>query len=123
MRTYIPSPGKVQPKPTKKFTRDAPCTKVDLWNCFRDGLRFKPRPVVEARGEIGAPAPRYLIKKEYLTLCTVGNVEYYELTERGRHWLTDGLKEFLKHNPDRTKDCKELPPSWTARQVRIPRTR
>lgn len=91
-------------KPVKVFTRDAPCTKVHLWNCFRGvvahALRFVARPVVEAQGEIGKNSAKHMIGKGYLVYRTVGNIDYYVLTAKGEAWLADGLAAHLRRHPD-----------------------
>lgn len=90
----------VEVKEVKVFTRDNPCTKVDLWNCFRPKDNFEPRPVVEARGEIGLNAPKYLLREGYAMAYTMKGIDYYELTTTGQQWLTRGLVKHLEKHPD-----------------------
>jgi len=87
-------------KEIKVFTRDNPCTKVDLWNCFYQGGTFAARPVLETRGEIGLHAPKYLRKHGYATLVSRGNIDAYVLTKAGQQWLVDGVKRHLELHPE-----------------------
>lgn len=88
-----------KPKPVKVFTREDPCTKVHLTNCFYRGGQFVPRAMVEARGEIGLNAIKYLRREGYATVTTQGDVDVWALTEAGQHWLIAGLKRHLELHP------------------------
>ncbi len=87
-------------KPVKEFTKENPCTKVDLHNCFAGTHGYVRRPVVEAQGEIGVNAPKYLIRKGYATYRSSEGIDYYELTTEGTVWLFEGLAAHLKRHPD-----------------------
>jgi|SRR5471030_1188101 len=87
-------------KQTRVFTRDNPCTKVDLFNCFKGEDQFVARAVVETRGEIGLNAPKYMVKNGFVRRYDSGNIEYYELTDEGRDWLIAGLKRHLELHPE-----------------------
>lgn len=90
----------IVPKPVKKFTRDQPCDKVDLFLCFNRGGRFVRRALVEARGEIGVNAMgKYLKPKGYAREYEEANVDWWELTPAGEAWLTKGLARHLELNP------------------------
>ena len=92
----------IQPKPVRVFDREHPCTKVELFNCFWDPVRkdWRPRAVVEARGEIGDNAPKYLLKKGYARTFGRQFVDWYELSETGKDWLVKGLAAHLKRHPE-----------------------
>lgn len=111
----------VEVKPVKQFTRDNPCTKVDLWNCFRAASGFVRRPVVEARGEIGLNAPKYLLREGYAMTYTVQGIDYYELTDTGKDWLTRGLTKHLEKHPEDRKRVRNLPmqKTGTRRVLRV----
>jgi hypothetical protein len=113
-------------KPVKVFTKDQPCTKLEIHNCFAGPHGYIARPVVEAQGEIGKNAPKHMLSKLYLVYRTVGNIDYYELTRTGTIWLHDGLAAYLKHHPDRQKDVKVVSssvpkPATAVRVARSPR--
>lgn len=108
----------VQPKPIKKFTRASPCTKVDLWNCFHRAGGFTRRAVVEARGEIGINAIKYLRDKGYANDVYDGGVDYWELTGPGKDWLRRGLASHLKRYPEAVFDV-EHPEATTNRRRRV----
>ncbi|MEG1121233.1 MAG: hypothetical protein RSE62_03420 [Citrobacter sp.] len=93
-------------KPVKIFSRENPCTKVDIHNCFFDGRTYVRRAVVEARGEIGLNTPKYLLKNEYLAATHERGIDYLALTQAGKEWLEDGLRRFLALHPERAADVK-----------------
>lgn len=89
----------ITPKPVKVFSREEPCTKVDLFNCFSHNGAYVRRAIVEARGEIGVNAIKYLLKKGLASVVEEGNVAYWELTGEGEFWLRDGLARHLVLHP------------------------
>ena len=93
----------------KHFTRDNPCTKLDIWNAFR-GRRGFIRPQVDtAHAIIGLNAPRYMIASGYLECHDINGVERYVLTAIGINWLMTKFKSYLNNHPlDRSK-AKNLP--------------
>ncbi len=99
----------VEIKEPRKFTRDNPCTKVELWLCFHAGPDFARRPVVTARGEIGLHAPKYLLKQGYMRMYSERGIDYYELTDEGREWLRGGLVQFLLKHPHRAREIQYPP--------------
>ena len=94
-------------KEVKTFTRENPCTKIDIHNCFFDGRTFVARPVVETRGEIGLNTPKYLLKNEYATATHERGIDYLSLTQAGKEWLEDGLRRFIALHPERAADVKK----------------
>lgn len=94
----------------KVFTRDNPCTKVDLHNCFFRGGRYVNRPVIEAKTEIGENAPKYLIREGLVVLRDIGGVDTYCVTPKGDQWLRTGIVRYLELHPERLKDCTFPPP-------------
>ncbi len=90
----------ITPKPVKIFTRDLPVTKVDLHNCFCPAGQYVKRAVVEARGEIGLNAIKYLLKNDYATRFEERNVDYWKLTADGEEWLRKGLARHLELHPE-----------------------
>ena len=94
------------------FTRDNPCTKVHLHNCFYRGGRYVNRPVVEAKAEIGENAPKYLIREGYVNVRLIGGVDYYVLTPAGDQWLRQGVHRYLTNHPDKISECREPPAGY-----------
>lgn len=90
----------IMPKDVKVFTRDDPCTKVDLFNCFQAPSGYRPRAVVEARGEIGVNAIKYLLREGYAEAFEEAGVSWWKLTRDGEAWLTEGLRRHLELHPD-----------------------
>lgn len=96
-------------KEARKFTRDNPCTKVEIHNCFWVVDKYKAQPVVHAKTQIGDNVPKYLMREGYLEEKTMGGVDFYRLTPDGEHWLRDGLKRFLELHPERISDVVSSP--------------
>lgn len=108
----------------KVFTREQPCTKVEIHNCFYAPGGYKARMVIEARTEIGINVPKYLLREGYAVQELRGGSDYLELTEEGEEWLRTGLARQLELHPERRLDCKgfnTVPKKAAA--VRIRRTR
>ena len=95
-------------KPTKVFTREQPCSKVDIWNCFITAKGLAPVMVVASRGEIGLNVPKYLLKNEYLEAYTEKSVDYYRLTPSGEEWLRKGLNRHLELHPGEVENVLHL---------------
>jgi hypothetical protein len=96
------------------FTRDNPCNKLILWNCFRTRRGFKKIQVDEAKAQIGENAPKNMLKNEYVVVVESRNVEYYQLTEEGKFWLKTGMAGFVKRYPEEAGDAVYLPKSIAA---------
>ena len=96
------------PQP-KVFTKDRPCSKVEIWNCFRGPRNWRSRPIVDARAVIGCNVPNVLIKAGRARMSSSGRVDTIALTEEGREWLKTGLKRYLVNNPQRASEAKNLP--------------
>lgn len=99
----------IHAKPVKVFSRDLPCTKIDILNCFHGPEGYRPRPTVETRGEIGENAPKYLSKKGYMRTYQRNWVDYQELSETGKRWLEDGIKSLLRREPGELRKIAHLP--------------
>lgn len=101
----------------KVFTRENPCTKVDLWNCFRQGGKFVSVPVVQAQSVIGVNVPKYLLREGYATAVARKGVDYYTLSRAGESWLQSGVTKHLQRHPsDQALLMESIPggPSATA---------
>lgn len=117
----------------KTFTKDEPCTKLDIWNCFvavRGG--FREVPVIEAWGIIGRNVPRVMERSGYLIHKSGGAGgemrETYSLTEAGKQWLDKGFRNYLRNHPLHASRARVLPsearaPAATRRIVRVRRMR
>jgi hypothetical protein len=104
----------------KHFDRANPCTKVDLHNCFYRAGKYVPRRVIEARSDIGLNAPKYLLREGYATETTVGNADFYILTEEGKAWLSKGIRRYLELHPEAVLDCREPPVGFHPPSARKP---
>jgi len=97
-------------KAPRLFTRDDPCTKIDLHNAFwRDG-KYQDTPVVDARAVIGLNAPKYLLREGFIQERSIGGVDWYVVTWKGKAWLRSGIIRFLELHPERAGECNEPPP-------------
>lgn len=96
------------------FTRDNPCTKVEIHNCFASTGRYADTPVVEAKTIIGENVPKYLLREEYVVVRLIGGVDHYCLTPDGRKWLQEGILRYLELHPERVTECVNLPPGYAS---------
>jgi hypothetical protein len=96
-------------EPTRVFTREDPCTKVHIWNCFigPKGLATSV-PVVTSRSKIGLNTPKYLLREGYIDRFTEAGVEYYIVTPSGEEWLRKGLKRHLELHPDERAEVVQI---------------
>lgn len=102
----------------KIFTRDDPCTKIDLHNCFYRNMRYAAVPVVEAQSIIGKNAPKYLLREELIVLRSTKGVDFYVPTAKGDAWLRAGILRFLELHPERASECKSRPLGYMAEAPR-----
>lgn len=85
------------------FSKDQPCTKIEIWNCFRARTGFRVVPVVEARRMMGRSVPNHLVREGKAEHVTNRRGECLKLTPDGEQWLTEGTERYvrnkLKHEP------------------------
>lgn len=114
----------MKPEP-KVFTKDAPCSKFDIWQCFRSTSGFVAVRTVVAQSIIGLNVPRIMEREGRLVREEMGGVEFYALTPEGKAWLMAGFQAYLKNHPAHVALAKALPISWgyTAHSGRLRRTR
>ena len=93
-------------KEARKFSRDDPVTKVELFNALFDGHTFVECPVIDFKMQCGDNAIKYLMREGYAYTVSKNNVDYYGLTPIGEQWLREGLARFLVLHPDRAADVK-----------------
>lgn len=96
----------------RRFDRENPCTKVELHNCFFDGIRYRPRRVIEARTIIGENAPKFLLREGYALVTTQAGADFYTLTPDGDAWLRKGIARYLELHPERLQDVQHPPPGF-----------
>lgn len=113
---------KLTPKAVREFTREDPVTKVHLFNCFGP-KPYRPRAVIEARGEIGINAIKYLVKNGYATTYCMRSVDYWELTTAGHEWLEKGLLRELELHPERVRALHYPAPVKRTAAVKRPAAR
>jgi hypothetical protein len=104
------------PEP-RVFTRDNPCTKKDLWVCFRDERGFKKVQVAQAHAIIGVNAPRVMERNGYVVKETYRSAEWYALTFEGEQWLLRGIQSYIRNHPSERADIPFL--EETARRRRV----
>jgi len=107
----------LQPQPVREFTREEPCTKIDLWNCFASPSGFRKRAIVEARGIIGVNAIKYLLREGYAIQDEMGGVAYWELTPDGEQWLLKGTTRYVEIHPERVNDLLHPLPAVLTRSA------
>lgn len=96
----------------KVFTKDNPCTKVDIWNCFRGRRGFVQVEESQVFSVIGKNAPRGMLAKGRVERTKTAKGDMYRLTDEGVDWLMQGTRRYLKNNPDKRALCRNLPKDW-----------
>ncbi len=96
----------------KEFSREKPCTKVDIWNTFRGPNGFLRVPVVLVQSKIGVNVPRVMVRGGRLLKKLVSNVDYYYLTASGEQWLSEGLLGVVKRHPEFLDSINHHPKEW-----------
>lgn len=81
------------------FTKDSPCTKRDLWECFVGPTGFRTVSVPEAHSVIGVNAPRGMEREGRLRVAKTPMGDYYSLTAEGREWLVKGILSYARNHP------------------------
>lgn len=97
------------PNKPRVFTRENPCTKVELWNCFKSKGGFKIIPVVEAKTLIGENAPKYMLKKGYIREGQLAGMDVYRVSISGEQWLLAGIRRYLELHPERRAELVYKP--------------
>lgn len=102
----------------KQFTKDAPCSKVDIWNCFR-GHKFTlwrdgthSVDIVWARSVIGRHVPRALVNAGRAEIQEVDGEMHIRTTEVGEEWLVDGTFRYVSNQPERFQELINPPKRW-----------
>lgn len=105
---------------TRTFTKENPCTKKDLWHCFRTAAGFQKVQVGIAHSLIGVNAPRVMERNGYLVKETLPTGDFFSLTPFGRLWLEKGIHAYLKNHPAEQSAVKFLaaPPARGRRNRR-----
>ena len=91
------TPEVVGVPPVRQFTRQNPCSKLDIWNCFCRGGE-EPQYAVEigvAHSIIGIYTPREMRRAGRLLKINGAQVDTYVLTEKGMEWLSTWRKKYL----------------------------
>lgn len=106
----------------KVFTKEQPCTKLDIWNCFRFGNSFGSVQVGIVHSKIGVNVPRVMERNGHLTKQTVvaraGGL-HYALTPSGEEWLERGFRSYLRNHPSHVHLATYLPESEKKRKRRV----
>lgn len=105
----------------KVFSKDNPCTKRDLWVCFRGARGFQKVQTAQAHAVIGVNAPRVMERNGYLVKETQRGAEVYALTFEGEQWLTRGIQSYVKNHPAEKDSIPFL--QETATRGRVSRVR
>ena len=101
----------------RTFTRENPCTKKDLWQCFRGPTGYRRVLVAVAYSQIGANAPRVMGRQGYLVKNATPQGDFLTLTESGRQWLDKGIRAYVKNHPSERDDIQYLDTEQPARRV------
>jgi len=79
------------------FTKERPCNKVDIWNCFRSGRRFTSVPVLEAKQCIGEHVPNHLVRAGRAEIVESRGADVIRLTPEGAEFLKEGTERYIRN--------------------------
>lgn len=106
----------------REFSKDSPCTKADIWECFRGPSGYLRVQVDVVYSRIGKSVPRVLERDGKAVRLNTARGDFYELTDFGRDWLDKGIRNFLKNHPYRRSELS-YPPDGGATTSRVRRVR
>lgn len=101
----------------RTFTRENPCTKKDLWQCFRGPAGYSRVLVSVAHSLIGVNAPRVMERQGYLVKDQTAQGDYFMLTAPGQAWLEKGIRAYVKNHPAERGEVQYLDTVQLARRV------
>ena len=81
------------------FTKQDPCNKSHLWECFRGRRGFIQVTLPRAWSIIGKNAPKNMLARGYVEILNTRRGEVYKLTPSGEDWLTKGYENYCKRHP------------------------
>ncbi len=105
----------------RSFSKDAPCSKIDVYNCFfGEGSvehedTHRSTDITRARNIIGRNVPRRLVEQGHAVYITYRGQEHIKLTEEGENWLLHGTLRYLKNNPQKFEQVENPPIRWRKR--------
>lgn len=114
----------MKPEP-KVFTKEHPCTKLDIWNCFANdsGTGFRVMQVDQAHALIGVNVPRVMERNGRLVRDRRQTGDLYILTIEGQVWLNKGIRSYLRNHPAEALQLRVRPsegrPAGRVRQIRV----
>lgn len=95
----------MKPEP-RVFDKGSPCTKLEIWNCFRGRRGWLSVQVDVAHSMIGVNVPRVMERDGKLIKVTTAKGDFYELTDYGHDWLLAGIKSFVRNHPSRVDELQ-----------------
>jgi hypothetical protein len=103
----------------KIFDRENPCTKLDIYNCFRGRRGWLSVQVDVAHSDIGINAPRVMERDGKIVKVKTAKGDFYELTDYGMEWLDKGIRSFLRNHPARVEELQYPLADAPARERRV----
>lgn len=88
----------MKPEP-RVFSKAQPCTKKEIWQCFRSERGFRRVQVDQAHAIIGLNVPRVMERNGYLFVNRSAMADHYELTPAGMEWLRAGIQAYARNHP------------------------
>ena len=84
----------------KVFSKQYPCTKLDIWQCFFVNGKYATVQVDVAHSVIGKNVPRVMERNGYLIRKLSARDDAYQLTAEGQAWLRAGIESYAKNHPN-----------------------
>lgn len=106
------------PKPAaRQFSKTNPCSKIDIFNCFRSerGADWRPRLVVDTHALLGRNVPYRMVSDGRLEKYEQGNAEWYRLTDKGEKWVYEATLRYVRKDPFRMGGIVNRPRGWISR--------
>lgn len=101
--------------PVAVFSKEKPCSKLQIWNAFRGRRAFGSVLVVDAQAQIGVNVPRIMEREGRLVRREVAGQDIYTLTPDGEGWLFAGMQAYLKNHPADVEKANFLPRGFLTR--------
>lgn len=108
------------------FSKENPCSKRDVWECFRGPNGFQRVQVSTAHSMIGINVPRVMERNGHLVKNATPQGDFLTLTPGGRDWLERGIRAYVRNHPAERSEVLYLdeprtPPPPPAMQRRVRR--
>lgn len=100
----------------KQFTKQNPCNKKDIHNCFvatrmvrGNNTKYIKRTLVSTYEAIGKRVTGLLVSNERAVIYSENNIDYCMLTDEGKNWLDKGIRAWIANHSSRVNEVINPP--------------